>query len=115
MDMASSSSAFAWVEVPASALNQGHTADFSFTFTPQSGVGADNVTPPHPKTLAAADDKSVGISINKGQWTITTDKNIPLRMAAGPMSELNTWLQTPDGQTWIDDQDVLLLVVKYKG
>ena len=105
--------AFAWLEIPAASLGSAINADFHFAFEPGICPDADNVTPPRPKTLQNVNPKSVTICTRGGTWQVSGNVG-NFRVAGGPQSQVSSWPDPLDQATWADDQNVLLIAIRYK-
>jgi hypothetical protein len=105
--------AFAWLEIPATQLASSFSAGFTLSFSPNGY--ADNVTPPHPKNQAGTQQKGVSVTTVGGTWQVQSDNPISNLVAAGPYSEMNgTWPVPSDQSSWSGDSDVIILYIKYK-
>jgi hypothetical protein len=106
--------AFAWLEIPSSALGSAFGVDIHFGFDPGgASPDADNVTPPRPRTLLAANPKTVWIRTHGGKWSVSGNVG-NFRVAGGPQSEVNDWPDPQDQASWAGDENVLLIAVRYK-
>jgi hypothetical protein len=113
--MTTDTAAFAWLEIPSTALGSSINADFTFTFTPANCPDADNVTPPRPKNITNPGAKSVSICTHGGTWQISGNAG-NFKVAGGPYSLMNStqWDPASDKDTWNGDQDVLIIAIRFK-
>jgi hypothetical protein len=112
--MTTPTTAFAWLEIPASQLTSAFSAGFTLSFQPNGY--ADNVTPPHPHNQTGTQQKGVSVTTVGGTWQVQSDNSISNLVAAGPYSEMTgNWApSTSDKDSWSTDQDVIVFYVRYK-
>jgi hypothetical protein len=115
--MTTENTAFAWLEIPSTALTSSIEAGFTFTFMPELPPPGDNVTPPRPRNLPNSNPKVVSIWTRGGTWQISGNTGA-FKVAGGPSSMMssspNQWDPTADKATWNGDEDVLIFAIKVK-
>jgi hypothetical protein len=107
--------AFAWLEIPSTALGSSFSNTFTFSFAPLNCPDGDNVTPPRPKNLPNSNPKTVSICTHGGTWQVSGNVG-NFKVAGGPYSMMtgNQWDPPEDKATWTGDQDVLIIAIKFK-